>query len=89
VTVDGVVRATAAEALAVWAETARIHGLEDRLGSDGSDRGLTIGGSLDEVAAYVDRLARVGIREVTFTFRAPFDLETIQRVGELRAALTG
>jgi hypothetical protein len=30
---------------------------------------------------------RLGIAEVMFTFREPFDLETIERVGELRAAL--
>jgi alkanesulfonate monooxygenase SsuD/methylene tetrahydromethanopterin reductase-like flavin-dependent oxidoreductase (luciferase family) len=85
VTIEGVIRATAAEARSVWAETERIHGLAGRVGSDGSDRGLTVGGSPDEVAAYVDRLAAIGISEVIFTFRAPFDLESIERVGELRA----
>ena len=85
VTLDGVIRDTAADALAVWAETARIHDLEGGVGSDGSDRGLTIGGSVAEVADYVGRLAALGIGEVIFTFRAPFDLETIGRVGALRA----
>jgi F420-dependent oxidoreductase-like protein len=85
VTIEGVIRDTAAEARAVWAETERIHGLEGRVGSDGSDRGLTMGGSPDEVAAYVERLAAIGIGEVIFTFRAPFDLETIERIGDLRS----
>ncbi len=87
VTLDGVTRATATEALAVWAETSRIHGLDGRVGSDGSDRGLTIGGSPAEVAAYLARLDAVGVSEVIFTFRTPFDLETIGRVDELREAL--
>jgi F420-dependent oxidoreductase-like protein len=87
VTLDAVVRGSAAEAQAVWSEMARIHDLEGRLGSDGSDRGLTIGGSTADVAGYVSRLRSVGVGEVIFTFRAPFDLETVERLGELRAAL--
>lgn len=87
VTLDAVVRDDRADAQTVWAEIVRIHGLEDRVGSDGSERGLTIGGTPAEVAAYVDRLAALGIAEVIFTFRAPFDLETIARVDEVRAAL--
>ena len=55
--------------------------------SDGTDRGLTIGGPPDEVAAFVDEYARIGISEVIFVFRSPVDLETIERVGELRTAL--
>jgi alkanesulfonate monooxygenase SsuD/methylene tetrahydromethanopterin reductase-like flavin-dependent oxidoreductase (luciferase family) len=89
VTLDGVIRDSAADAQAVWAETARIHDLDRGGGSDGSDRGMTIGGSVGEVADYVGRLGALGIGEVIFTFRAPFDLETIERVGTLRAALDG
>lgn len=87
VTIDGVVRDTAAAAEAAWAETARIHGTEGLVGSDGSDQGLTIGASTAEVAAYVGKLGALGIGEVIFTFRAPFDFETISRLGELREAL--
>jgi hypothetical protein len=39
------------------------------------------------VAAYVSRLADLGIEEVMWIFRSPWDLETIRRVGEVRAAL--
>jgi hypothetical protein len=35
----------------------------------------------------VARLDAIGIGEVIFTFRAPFDLETIGRIGEVRGAL--
>jgi F420-dependent oxidoreductase-like protein len=87
ITTDAVVRETAAEAQAAWAEIAHRHGLDDRRGSDGSDRGLSAGGSVAEMAGFLDAYARLGVAEVMFTFRDPFDLETIERVGELRAAL--
>jgi len=87
VTIDGVIRDSTADALAVWAEISRIHGLEGHLGSDGSDQGLTTGGSTAEVAEYVRRLDALGISEAIFTFRAPFDLETMARIGGLRAAM--
>ena len=87
VTFDGVIRDTAPEVGAVWAETARIHDLDDRVAADGSERGLTVGGSAAEVADYVGRLDALGIGEVIFTFRAPFDLETVERIAEVREAL--
>jgi F420-dependent oxidoreductase-like protein len=87
VTLDGVVRDTAAAAEAAWTEIERIHGLEGRTGSDGSDRGLTVGGPPDDVAATVGAYRRIGVGEVIFTFRSPFDLETIERLGEVRTAL--
>ena len=87
VTLDGVIRDTASEVRAVWSETARIHDLDDRVAADGSERGLTVGGSAAEVADYVGRLDALGIGEVIFTFRAPFDLETVERIAEVREAL--
>ncbi len=87
VTIHGVIRDDPAAAREAWAETARLHGLEGVAGSDGTDRGLTVGGTIDEVAALVDRYRQVGVREVIFTFRDPFDTETIERLGELRAAV--
>jgi alkanesulfonate monooxygenase SsuD/methylene tetrahydromethanopterin reductase-like flavin-dependent oxidoreductase (luciferase family) len=87
VTIHGVIRDDPAAAREAWAETARLHGLEGVAGSDGTDRGLTVGGTIDEVAALVDRYRQIGVREVIFTFRDPFDSETIERLGELRAAV--
>jgi F420-dependent oxidoreductase-like protein len=87
VTLDGVVRDTTDAAEAAWAEIERIHGLEGRTGSDGTDRGLTVGGPAEEVATFVDSYRRIGVGEVVFTFRSPFDLETIERLGEVRTAL--
>ena len=87
VTLDAVVRETAKDAESAWAETARIHGIGDRVDDNGSERGLTVGGSPPEVADYVARLEALGIGEVIFTFRAPFDIETIERIGDVREAL--
>jgi F420-dependent oxidoreductase-like protein len=87
VTVHAVIRDTAEAAVAAWDDIVRRHGLEDDVGSDGSERGLTVGGSPAEVAAFVDGYRRIGVGEVIFTFRGPFDLESIERIGEVRRAL--
>ena len=87
VTLDGVIRDDPAVALQWWAEIARIHGLEGqrRLGRDGarSERLRAAGDGRGLPQGY----EAVGIGEVIFVFRAPFDLETIGRLAELRAAL--
>jgi F420-dependent oxidoreductase-like protein len=87
VTLHAVMRDTAEQAERAWAPIARRHGLEGRVGADGTERGLTVGGSPAEVAAFVEGYRRIGVREVIFVFRDPFDLETIERIGEVRAAL--
>lgn len=87
VTVHSVVRDTADLAAEAWTPIAERHGLIDRVATEGNGRGLTVGGSPAEVAAYLDGYRRIGIGEVIFVFRDPFDEETIERVGELRAAL--
>lgn len=87
VTLHAIVRDTAEEAKRAWATIARRHGLEGRVGSDGTDRGLMIGGSPAEVAAFVEGYRRIGVSEVILVFRDPFDAETIERIGEVRAAL--
>ena len=51
--------------------------------ADGTDRGLTVGGSPAEVAAYLDGYRQIGVGEIIFVFRDPFDLETIERLGEV------
>jgi alkanesulfonate monooxygenase SsuD/methylene tetrahydromethanopterin reductase-like flavin-dependent oxidoreductase (luciferase family) len=89
VTVHAVVRDTAAVALEAWTPIAERHGLVDRVGADGTDRELTVGGSPTEVAGYLDGYRRTGVGEVIFVFRHPFDLESIERVGEVRKALEG
>jgi F420-dependent oxidoreductase-like protein len=87
VTVDVVIRDSVVAAHAAWADTARRYTIEDRTGPDGTDRGLTAGGPVAEVAAGLDPYRRLGVGEVIFVFRHPFDLDTIERVGELRTVL--
>lgn len=87
VTVDAVIRDTPAAARAAWSEIAARHGIEHQRASDGSARDLDVGGPIADVADFLEGYARLGIGEVMFTFRDPFDLETIERVGELRSAL--
>ncbi|HEV8282144.1 MAG TPA: LLM class flavin-dependent oxidoreductase [Candidatus Limnocylindrales bacterium] len=87
VTTHIVVRDTRAEAVAAWEAIAQRHGLVGKPGSDGTDRGLNVGGPPQEVAAYLDRYRRNGVDEVMFVLREPFDIETIERLGEIRSEL--
>lgn len=87
VTAHVVIRDTQAEAAAEWAAIARRHGLIGKVGSDGTDRGLMVGGPPGEVARYLEAYRRIGIGEVMFVFREPFDLETIERLSEVRSEL--
>lgn len=88
VTAHVVIRDTAAAAADAWADVARRHGIVGRVGADGTSRGLTVGGPPFDVARYLTGYRVGGVGEVIFVFRAPFDLETIERVGEVRAALS-
>jgi alkanesulfonate monooxygenase SsuD/methylene tetrahydromethanopterin reductase-like flavin-dependent oxidoreductase (luciferase family) len=87
VTMDLVIRDSAQAAEAAYDEIERIHGIAGRVGSDGSPRGLNVGGPPAEIARYVQALEAIGIAEVMWVFRHPFDLETIRRLPEVRAAL--
>jgi F420-dependent oxidoreductase-like protein len=86
-TVHAVVRDTTELAIEAWVPIAERHGLVERVAADGTGRGLTVGGSPAEVADYLDGYRRIGVGEVVFVFRHPFDLETIGRIDEVRAAL--
>lgn len=87
VTTEVVIRDTEAEALAAFDEVEDLHGLRGRVGSDGSPRGLGIGGPPEAVAAFLRPYENLGIDEIVLTFRTPFDLETIRRIPEVRALL--
>ena len=89
VTIHGIVRDSPDAAGDAWADMARRHGLAGVAGSDGSGRGLSIGGPPSDVAAFLDGYREIGVSEVIFVFRAPFDTETIERLGEMRGALEG
>jgi len=87
VTTEVVIRDTEGEALAAFSEVEDAHGLRGRVGSDGSPRGLGIGGPPEAVAAFFRPYADLGIEEIVLTFRTPFDLETMRRLPEVRARL--
>jgi alkanesulfonate monooxygenase SsuD/methylene tetrahydromethanopterin reductase-like flavin-dependent oxidoreductase (luciferase family) len=87
VTVDVLVRDSVEAARAGWTEIARSYRIENRTSPDGEYRGLTVGGPVSDVAQGLDAYRQLGIRELVFVFRHPFDLETIERVGEIRSAL--
>ena len=87
VTLDVVIRDNVDEAQAAWADTARRYAIEHRTSADGEYRGLSVGGPIAEVAAGLDAYRRLGVGELIFVFRHPFDLETIERIGEVRDAL--
>jgi F420-dependent oxidoreductase-like protein len=85
VTLEVVTRASESDALEAFAQVENRHGLSGRVGSDGTSRGLNAAGPPEGIAEYVRALAQIGIAEVMFTFRTPFDLETIRRIDEVRA----
>jgi alkanesulfonate monooxygenase SsuD/methylene tetrahydromethanopterin reductase-like flavin-dependent oxidoreductase (luciferase family) len=87
VTMNVVVRDTAAAASDAYEVVADAHGLHGQIGSDGTEEALGAGGPPSAVAASIDRFVDLGIAEVIWVFRTPFDLETIGRLGEVRAAL--
>jgi alkanesulfonate monooxygenase SsuD/methylene tetrahydromethanopterin reductase-like flavin-dependent oxidoreductase (luciferase family) len=87
VTIHAVIRDDPADARDAWNQTARAHGIVGRMGADGGERGLSIGGPPQDVAAFVDAYGALGVREVIVVFRSPFDHETIERLPELRQAL--
>ena len=80
-----VIRDTEAAAAAAFDEIQEIHQIHGRIGSDGSARSLGVGGPPELVANFMGRYAEVGIEEVLWIFRNPFDLETISRLHEVRA----
>ncbi len=87
VTVDVLVRGSVEAAQAGWMEIARSYAIENRTSTDGEYRGLTVGGPVAEVAEGLDAYRQLGIGELVFVFRHPFDLETIERLGDVRAAM--
>jgi alkanesulfonate monooxygenase SsuD/methylene tetrahydromethanopterin reductase-like flavin-dependent oxidoreductase (luciferase family) len=87
VTMDVVIRDTADAAEAKFAEISARHGLAGRAFSNGTPRGLNAGGPPDLVADYLRPFAELGVAEVMWIFRAPFDDETIDRLPEVRARL--
>ena len=87
VTMEVVIRASEAAARAAYAEIEDRHGIRGRIGSDGTPRGLNVGGKPGAVADYMRQFEDLGIAEVIWIFRNPFDLETMERLAEVRRLL--
>lgn len=88
VVMDVVIRNSENAADAAYGEIEDRHALEGRVGSDGRRRGLSAGGPPEDVAAFIRRYEAIGVSEVIWIFRYPFDLETMARLGEVRRALS-
>jgi F420-dependent oxidoreductase-like protein len=89
VTQDAVIRDTDEAALAVYDELSAIHGLAAKATTAGGERYVRLLGPPRDLAKRLRAYEAVGVDEVMWVFRHPFDLETIDRVGEVRAALAG
>jgi alkanesulfonate monooxygenase SsuD/methylene tetrahydromethanopterin reductase-like flavin-dependent oxidoreductase (luciferase family) len=75
------IRGDAAAARRAWAATSTLHHPQA-----GEDRPELVG-TVDEVAVTIRAFERAGVDHVVLVLRSPFDLETIGRLPELRAAL--
>ena len=82
-----VIRASETEVRDYWTEVEDRHGIRGRVGSDGTPRLLNVGGGPEPVADYVRSFEALGIDEVMWIFRNPFDLETMARLSDVRRLL--
>ncbi len=82
-----VIRDSEAAVAATWTAVEERHGIKGRVGSDGTPRTLNAGGPPEAVADYVRGFAELGVDEVIWIFRNPFDLETMTRLADVRAVL--
>jgi len=87
VTLDAVIRDTTEAADSVYDELAAIHGLAEKTGAESGAKYVLLTGPPDEIAERLRAYEAVGVDEVIWIFRHPFDLETIGRIGEVRTAL--
>lgn len=87
VTMEVVIRASESDALRDYAVIEERHGIRGRIGSDGSAHDLSVAGPPEAVADYIRQYQALGIAEVIWIFRNPFDLETMGRLANVRAAL--
>lgn len=83
VTQNVVIRDDRREALEAFAAYAQAHAMQP--GEDRPD----LAGSPAEAAAGLRAIARLGFTESIWVFRTPWDLATIERAPEVRAALAG
>ncbi len=87
VTMEVVIRASESEAQRDHAVLEERHGIRDRVRASTTKSGFNAGGPPETIAEYVRQFEAIGIAEVIWVFRNPFDLETMSRLAEARAAL--
>jgi F420-dependent oxidoreductase-like protein len=88
VVMDIVVRDSVEEARDAYAAIASRHGIAAMPSpAPEAEEGLDAGGPPGLVAAHLGQYAALGVQEVMWIFRDPFDMETITRVGDVRDAL--
>jgi alkanesulfonate monooxygenase SsuD/methylene tetrahydromethanopterin reductase-like flavin-dependent oxidoreductase (luciferase family) len=87
VTMDIAIRDTEAAASAAHRAVEVANGIVDVVDLADDEHGLNAGGPPERVADYVREFAVLGVSEVIWVFRPPFDHETISRLDEVRAAL--
>jgi F420-dependent oxidoreductase-like protein len=89
VTQDAVIRDTTEAARAAYEAMAAMHDLAAKTGAESGAKYVRLTGPPVEIAERLRAYEAVGVDEVIWIFRHPFDLETIERIGEVRAALAG
>jgi F420-dependent oxidoreductase-like protein len=87
VTLDIVIRDDLRTAQVAYANQLAHHGIDPDVGTSDPELGVAVGGSPGRVADYVGRYAELGLSEIVFVFRTPFDRPTIERLPEVRAVL--
>jgi alkanesulfonate monooxygenase SsuD/methylene tetrahydromethanopterin reductase-like flavin-dependent oxidoreductase (luciferase family) len=86
VPMDIVIRKTADAALAEFEAVKAHHGITTR--ADGTVRQAVAAGPPEAVAEVMRRYEAVGVAEVMWIFRSPFDLQTMERLPAVREALS-
>lgn len=87
VTMDIVIRDRVEDAEATFHQIEDAQGLHGPLDSVDVESGLNAAGPPEIVADYLRSFKAIGIGEVMWIFRSPFDLETIERLPAVRVAL--
>jgi F420-dependent oxidoreductase-like protein len=87
VTLDVLIRDTRELAARAFEEVQERHGIRADPLTGRSGESLSVGGPPRLVAEFVNAYAAIGVDEVMWIFRDPFDAETMARLPEVRGAL--
>jgi alkanesulfonate monooxygenase SsuD/methylene tetrahydromethanopterin reductase-like flavin-dependent oxidoreductase (luciferase family) len=87
VTMDIVIRDREADARRHYRAIEEAHQIQGRIDAHGDARSVNAAGPPSLVAEYLRAFEALAIAELIWVFRSPFDLETIARLSEVRAAL--